>query len=80
MTNWTVIDHDNDNEQPADSRADAVEYRYDPLRGPRQRVVFEPRSDDRWTRIHYRWGGCQWQFVGSQIVDDVEVERGQEVI
>jgi len=53
---------------------------FDPLRGPRRREVFARRDDGRWDRREYLWGGCDWHFTGSEIVDEVEIDIGAEVV
>jgi hypothetical protein len=32
---------------------------YEPVRGPKRKVEFEPRSDDGFERIEAVWTGCQ---------------------
>lgn len=56
----------------------ALELTYNPVRGPRRRVTFTPRDDGRFTRTEYLWGGCRWRFCGSELVEDVDVERGRD--
>jgi len=51
-----------------------------PLRGPACRDRYEPRDDGRWTHIEERWTGCEWAYVGSEIVTDVDIEATAEVI
>ncbi|MBX0346594.1 hypothetical protein EGH26_00065 [Halomicroarcula pellucida] len=52
-----------------------------PLRGPRRRDRYDLRGDGRWWHVEERWSGCRWVFVGSEILEDVDVEvAGGEII
>jgi len=57
---------------------DALTVTFRPPRGPRQRLRFEPRSDDTHWRIDEVWTGCMWRERGREPVDDVTIERGAE--
>ncbi|RLM39281.1 hypothetical protein [Haloarcula sp. Atlit-120R] len=60
-------------------QTDAVVVRREPLRGPAQRNRYEPRDEGGWRRVEERWNGCQWIYVGSEIVDSIDIE-GAEVL
>lgn len=51
----------------------------DPLRGPRRRDRYEPREDGGYRRIEEIHTGCKWRYVGSELVEDVDVEAADEV-
>lgn len=53
---------------------------FTPLRGPRRREVFAHRDDGRWDHREFVWGGCDWHFTGSEIVDGLAVDVGAEVL
>jgi len=53
---------------------------FDLVRGPRQREVFARRDDGRWDRREFVWGGCDWRFVESEIVDELTADAGAEVV
>jgi hypothetical protein len=50
---------------------DAHGFVYKPVRGPKRRVRFEPRSDGRWERLSEEWTGCRWRTTGREIVETV---------
>ncbi|WP_434531060.1 hypothetical protein ACODNH_05455 [Haloarcula sp. NS06] len=54
--------------------SDTVMVQREPLRGPAQRDRYEPRDEGGWRRIEERWTGCQWAYVGSEIVDSIDIE------
>lgn len=56
---------------------DAFSVEWQPDRGPRRKVRFEPVSEG-WRRTTYQWNGCQWRPVGTEHVDDVELESDRE--
>lgn len=58
---------------------DAIVVRVTPVGGPPERVVFEPRADDRWTRREQRWTGCRWVTRGTDVVESVAVEAADAV-
>lgn len=41
---------------------------YEPQRGARRRVAFEPRTDGRYDRIVSVWTGCDWRVTGREVV------------
>ncbi|WP_199722472.1 hypothetical protein [Haloarcula sp. Atlit-47R] len=45
---------------------------YEPARGPKRRVVFEPRSDGDYLRTTAVWNGCQWRETGREVVTDLQ--------
>ncbi len=47
------------------SVADARGFVYEPLRGPKRKIEFEPRSDGGFVRVEAVWNGCQWREVGT---------------
>jgi len=51
--------------------ADARGFVYQPVRGPKRRVEFEPRSDGGFERIESVWTGCKWRPTGREIVQNV---------
>jgi len=53
------------------STADASGFVYEPERGPKRRVVFEPRSDGDYLRKTAVWNGCQWRETGREVVTDL---------
>lgn len=54
-------------------RADSVVVRHDPVAGPLQRTVYEPRHDGAWDRHDQVWTGCRWRTRGVERVHDVTV-------
>ena len=48
--------------------ADARGFVYEPIRGPKRRVEYEPRSDGTYERVESIWTGCTWRPVGREIV------------
>lgn len=53
------------------STADASGFVYEPARGPKRRVVFEPRTDGDFLRKTAVWNGCQWRETGREVVTDL---------
>jgi len=51
--------------------SDAHGFVYEPTRGKKRRVVFEPRSDGRFERVEAEWNGCAWRTVGREVVETV---------
>lgn len=51
--------------------SDAHGFVYRPTRGPKRRVVFEPRSEGGWLRVEAEWNGCQWRETGREVVETV---------
>ena len=45
----------------------------------RRRLRWEPRTDGQWMRVEDERDGDEWQPVGCELVDDVDIERGEEV-
>lgn len=52
-------------------RTDAHGFVYEPVRGPKRKIAFEPRSDGRFDRVEAVWTGCAWRTTGSEIVATV---------
>jgi len=50
---------------------DAHGFVYEPVRGPKRRVRFQPRDDGRFCREEAVWTGCGWRMTGSEIVETV---------
>ncbi|EMA13400.1 hypothetical protein [Haloarcula amylolytica] len=50
------------------SVADANGFVYEPVRGPKRKIEFEPRSDGGFERIEAVWNGCQWRVTGREVV------------
>lgn len=55
-------------------RSDAHEIVYEPARGPKRRVRFEPHSAGDWMRIAEVWTGCTWRPTGREVVRDLTVD------
>jgi hypothetical protein len=53
------------------SVADTKGFVYEPVRGPKRKVEFEPRSDDGLERIEAVWNGCQWRVTGQEVVTTI---------
>ncbi|MFC7077884.1 hypothetical protein [Haloarcula halophila] len=51
--------------------ADAHGFVYQPVRGPKRRVEFEPRSDGRFERVESMWNGCRWKETGREALANV---------
>jgi len=49
--------------QPA---AEARGFVYEPARGPKRKVEFEPQSDGSVVRIEPEWTGCVWREIGLE--------------
>lgn len=47
--------------------------------GQRRRIRWEPRSDGTWARTEDELDDGEWRSVGSEIVDDVAIDRGEAV-
>jgi hypothetical protein len=47
--------------------------------GQRRRFRWEPRDDGTWARYEDEFDGGQWRPVGREVVDDVDIERGEGV-
>lgn len=62
------------------TRNDAVTIQWTPQRGPPRRVLFHPQEDGSYRRETQEWNGCRWRIEGSEIVEDVSVEDGAEVM
>ncbi|KAA9396154.1 hypothetical protein Har1130_16310 [Haloarcula sp. CBA1130] len=50
------------------SVADAKGFVYEPARGPKRRIEFEPRSDASLESIEAVWTGCRWWATGREVV------------
>jgi hypothetical protein len=50
------------------SVAHANGFVYEPVRGPKQKIKFEPRSDGSFEHIETVWNGCQWRVTGRESV------------
>jgi len=50
------------------SVADANGFIYKPVRGPKRKIEFLPRSDGDFERIEAVWNGCQWRVTGREVV------------
>jgi len=53
------------------SVAEAQGFVYEPMRGPKRRVEFEPRSDGSYLRIESVWTGCGWREKGRERVTTI---------
>lgn len=51
-----------------ETAADARGFVYEPIRGPKRRVEYEPRSDGTYQRVESVWTGGTWQPVGREVV------------
>ncbi len=59
---------------------DGFTIEYSPVYGSRQRIRYEPRSDESgYWRIDEVWNGCRWRIRGREPVRDVVYEDGEEV-
>lgn len=58
---------------------DRIVLRVEPAGGPPERLVFEPRSDGRWTRREETWTGCRWRTRGTDVVASVAIEAADAV-
>ena len=61
-------------------RSDAIVLRLDRPGARSERTRLEPRSDGRWDRYEDEWTGCKWRAVGHEIVDDIGLSVGDEVV
>ncbi|WP_276250569.1 hypothetical protein [Haloarcula rara] len=50
------------------SVADARGFVYEPVRGPKRKVEFEPRSDGGFERVEAVWTGCTWRVTGREVI------------
>ncbi len=53
------------------SVAEAKGFVYEPVRGPKRKVEFKPRSDGGFERIEAVWNGCQsrrWRGSRGNII------------
>jgi hypothetical protein len=61
-----------DPENPIDGSTvtltDAKGFVYEPVRGPKRKIQFNPRSDGRFERVEAVWNGCRWRVTGREIV------------
>jgi len=60
--------------------SDALEITYTGVDGRRHRILYKPRSLGGYDRIEQRRDGCGWAPVGREIVSDVEIVPGAEVL
>jgi hypothetical protein len=51
--------------------ADARGFVYEPLRGPKRKIEFEPRSDGTFMRVEAVWNGCGWRVTGREVVKSI---------
>jgi hypothetical protein len=61
-------------------RGDAIVVRYDPVRGPERKDVYEPQADDGYDRREYVWTGCAWRYVGGETVENATVSVSQATV
>lgn len=54
--------------------------RYDPVRGPPERLRFAPRDDGRYAMFDEVWGGCCWHTRGHDVVDGVALDATADAI
>ena len=47
---------------------DAKGFIYEPVHGPKRKIEFQPRSDDRFERVEAVWTGCRWRVTGREIL------------
>jgi len=50
------------------TQTDSKGFVYEPIRGPRRKVIFRPKPDDRFERIESVWTGCRWRVTGREVV------------
>ena len=63
-----MTDFDNSTDSGNATPTDAKGFVYEPLRGPKRKIEFEPRSDGRFERVEAVWTGCIWRVTGREIV------------
>ena len=51
--------------------AEARGFVYEPLRGPKRKVEFEPRSTGGFERVEAVWTGCGWRVTGREVVTTI---------
>jgi hypothetical protein len=61
-------------------RRDAWEFAYTGVDSRRYRVLFEPRDAGGWDRIEYRKTDAGWEPIGREIVSDLDVTPGAEIV
>lgn len=50
------------------SVADARGFVYEPVRGPKRKIEFEPGSASCFERVEAVWNGSQWRVTGQEVV------------
>jgi len=50
----------------SESVADANGFVYEPVRGPKRKIEFEPQSAGGFMRVEAVWTGCQWRVTGRE--------------
>jgi len=63
-----MTDPDNSTDSRTVTLTDAKGFVYEPVRGPKRKLQFNPRSDGRFERIEAVWNGCRWRVTGREIV------------
>lgn len=58
------------------NRSDAIALVHRPVTGLPRKHVFKPRSDGRWEYREYHHTGCDWRYVGGEVVECVSIEGG----
>lgn len=46
--------------------AEADGFVYEPVRGPKRRIEYEPRSDGGFDRVESVWTGCRWRETARE--------------
>ena len=63
-----MTDPNNSTDESPVTITDAKGFVYEPVRGPKRKIQFTPRSDGRFERVEAVWNGCCWRVTGREIV------------
>lgn len=66
-----MTDTDNSTGSGNASITDTTGFIYEPVRGSKRKIEFEPRSDNRFERVESVWTGCRWRITGREIVTKI---------
>jgi hypothetical protein len=64
------LDRSGDGRMSGVSVADAKGFMYEPVRGSKRKIEFEPRSDGGFERVEAVWNGCQCRVSRGGRDDD----------
>lgn len=66
-----MTDFDNSTDGGNATVTEATGFVYKPVRGPKRKIEFEPRSDGDFDRTEAVWNGCRWRVTGREVVTTI---------